>query len=52
MNLWPELHRYVEYGEVEIDSNIVENSIRATAIGKKNSLVVGHPDAGWRGAVI
>ena len=52
LNLWPELNRYVEYGEVEIDSNIVENSIRPTAIGKKNFLFVGHPDAGWRSAVI
>ena len=52
LNLWPDLTRYVEHGEVEIDSNAVENSIRPTAIGKKNFLFVGHPEAGWRSAVI
>jgi transposase len=52
LKLWPELTGYVEHGEVEIDSNQMENAIRPTAIGKKNYLFVGHPDAGWRGAVI
>ncbi len=52
LNLWPELTRYVEHGEVEIDSNAVENSIRPTAVGKKNFLFIGHPEAGWRSAVI
>lgn len=46
------MNRYVEHGQVEIDSNLVENAIRPTAIGKKNFLFVGHPDAGWRSAVI
>lgn len=52
LSLWPELTRYVDHGEVEIDSNAVENSIRPTAVGKKNFLFVGHPEAGWRSAVI
>lgn len=52
LGLWPELTRYVEHGEVEIDSNAVENSIRPTAIGKKAYLFIGHPEAGWRSAVI
>lgn len=51
-NLWAELTRYVEHGEVEIDSNAVENSIRPTAVAKKNFLFIGHPEAGWRSAVI
>jgi hypothetical protein len=38
-------------GRVEIDNNLVENAIRPTAVGKKNFLFVGHPDAGWRSAV-
>jgi hypothetical protein len=46
------LVRYVEHGEVEIDSNQIENAIRPTALGKKNFLFIGHPDAGWRSAVI
>lgn len=51
---WPELTRYAQpgYGHVYIDSNKVENSIRPTAVGKKNFLFVGHPDAGWRSAVL
>jgi transposase len=52
LDRWPELTRYVEHGEVEIDSNKIENAIRPTAIGKKNFLFVGHPEAGWRSAVI
>jgi hypothetical protein len=52
LGLWPALIRYVEHGEVEIDSNAVENAIRPTAIGKKNFLFIGHPEAGWRSAVI
>jgi hypothetical protein len=34
LDLWPELNRYVEHGEVEIDSNLLENSIRPTAVSK------------------
>jgi hypothetical protein len=49
---WEALGRYVAHGEVEIDNNLIENAIRPTAIGKKNFLFIGHPDAGWRSAVI
>jgi hypothetical protein len=52
LDLWPELIRYVEHGEVEIDSNQIENAIRPTAVGKKAFLFIGHPEAGWRSAVI
>ena len=48
----PVIVRYVTHGRAEIDSNLVENSIRPTAVGKRNFLFVGHPDAGWRSAVI
>lgn len=50
--LWDGLCRYVGDGEIEIDSNLIENAIRPTAIGKKNFLFIGHPDAGWRSAVM
>jgi transposase len=43
---------YLRDGRFEIDNNLVENSIRPTAIGKKRWLFIGHPDAGWRSAVI
>ena len=51
---WPELTHYAEpgHGHVQIDSNQVENCIRPSAVGKKNFLFVGHPDAGWRSAVL
>jgi len=49
---WETLTRYVADGRLEIDNNLCENSIRPTAVGKKNFLFVGHPDAGQRSAVI
>jgi len=49
---WTALTRYLEDGRVQIDNNLTENSIRPSAIGKRNWLFIGHPDAGWRSAVI
>jgi hypothetical protein len=49
---WAALTRYVEDGRLEIDNNRCENAIRPTAIGKKNFLFIGHPEAGQRSAVI
>ena len=46
------LNRYLEDGRLEIDNNLTENAIRPSAIGKKNWLFIGHPDAGWRSAVL
>lgn len=53
-NRWDNLERYAQdgNGEVEIDNNFVENSIRPTAIGKKNWLFIGHPKAGQVSAII
>ena len=39
-------------GRFEIDNNLIENSIRPTAVGRKRWLFIGHPAAGWRSAVI
>ena len=52
LNHWETLIRYVEDGRLEIDNNLIENAIRPTALGKKNFLFIGHPDAGWYSAVI
>ena len=52
LNRWPALTRYVADGQLEIDNNLCENAIRPTAIGKKNFLFIGHPEAGQRSAVI
>lgn len=49
---WSSLLLYLENGRVEIDNNLVENSIRPTAVGKKNWLFFGDANAGERGAII
>jgi hypothetical protein len=49
---WEALTRFVEDGSLEIDNNICENSIRPSAVGKRNWLFAGHPEAGERSAVI
>lgn len=48
LSLWNRLIRYVEDGRFEIDNNLVENSIRPIAIGRKNYLFAGsHNGAKW-----
>ncbi len=49
---WEALSRFVDDGILEIDTNLLENSIRPSALGKKNWLFIGHPEAGERSAVI
>ena len=39
-------------GHLEIDNNLIETAIRPSALGKKNWLFIGHPEAGERSAVI
>ncbi|MHB8519757.1 MAG: transposase domain-containing protein, partial [Limisphaerales bacterium] len=43
---------HLRNGRFEIDSNLVENDVRPSAVGKRRWLFIGHPDAGWRNAVI
>jgi hypothetical protein len=52
LSRWEALNRYVDDGRLEIDNNLCENAIRPPAIGKKNFLFIGHPEAGQRSAVI
>jgi hypothetical protein len=52
LGLWSELRIYLSEGRVEIDTNLVENAIRPTAIGKKNWLFIGNAQAGHRGAIL
>jgi len=33
LGLWKRLTRYIENGQVEIDNNLIENSIRPVALG-------------------
>jgi len=45
LNQWNYLIRYIDYGEVEIDNNWVENQIRPFAVGRKNWLFTGNREA-------
>ena len=49
---WRALTRYLDDGNVPIDNNAVENSIRPLAVGRKNWLFVGSQQAGERAAVM
>lgn len=50
--LWDRLGLFIERGEIEIDTNLTENGIRPTAIGKKNWLFFGSETTGQRAAII
>ena len=52
LSQWQPLTRCLEDGRLEIDNNLTENAIRPSAVGKKKWLFIGHPEAGWRSAVI
>ncbi|MBK7410717.1 MAG: IS66 family transposase [Saprospirales bacterium] len=52
LNQWDELLVYTTNGALEIDNNLVENSIRPIALGRKNYLFAGNHEAAQRNAVI
>lgn len=41
LKLWPRLQKYIDDGRYEIDNNLIENSIRPVALGRKNYLFAG-----------
>ena len=43
---------YLREGQFQIDNNNVENDVRPSVVGRKRWLFIGHPDAGWRSAVV
>ena len=43
-NRWVSLQNYLSNGMLEIDSNLIENSIRPLALGRKNYLFAGSHD--------
>jgi transposase len=49
---WSAMGTFLDDGRVELDNNDTENDIRPSAVGKKNWLFIGHPEAGRRGAVL
>jgi transposase len=48
---WDKLMVYTTDGRLEIDNNLVENSIRPLALGRKNYLFAGSHDAARRAAI-
>ena len=46
LGLWKKLTRSVEYPELELSTNLAENSMRPVALGRKNWLHIGSPQAG------
>lgn len=49
---WAPLTAHLQHHQTRLDNDLVENAIRPSAIGKKNWLFIGHPDAGQRSAII
>ena len=43
---WPAMLKYLEVAEAPLDNNSVENAIRPLALGRKNFLFLGSPEAG------
>lgn len=52
LGLWTRLKKYVDDGHLQIDNNLVENSIRPVALGRKNYLFAGSHDGAQKAAVI
>jgi len=52
LNLWPRLIRYIDDGRYEIDNNLVENSIRPVALGRKNYMFAGSHEGAKRAAMM
>jgi transposase len=50
--LWNKLIRFLEYSELELSTNLAENSMRPVALGRKNWLHIGSPQAGPKVAAI
>lgn len=52
LNLWTRLIRYINDGRFNIDNNLIENSIRPVALGRKNYLFAGSHEAAQQAAVV
>src|SRR2546425_9712355 len=46
------LTRFLEYPELELSTNLAENSMRPVALGRKNWIHIGSPQAGPKVAAI
>jgi len=52
LTLWQKLTRFLEYPELELSNNLAENSMRPVAIGRRNWIHIGSPQAGPKIAAI
>ena len=52
LGLWPKLTRFLVYPEAELSNNLAENSMRPIALGRKNWIHLGSPQAGPKVAAI
>ena len=51
-NHWEQLHLFTTSGRIPIDNNDVEQLMKQVAVGRKNWLFPGSPDAGIRAATL
>lgn len=52
LGLWPKLIRFLDHPVLELSNNIAENSMRPVAVGRKNWIHLGSPQAGPKVAAI
>jgi transposase len=52
LGLWERLKRFLDYPELELSNNLAENSMRGVALGRKNWIHIGSPQAGPKVAAI
>ncbi|MBZ5658751.1 MAG: transposase [Acidobacteriia bacterium] len=52
VTLWKKLTRFLEHPELELSTNLAENSMRPVALGRKNWIHIGSPQAGPKVAAI
>jgi transposase len=52
LNLWEKLSGYTQDGKYRIDNNLIENSIRPLALGRKNYLFAGNHKAAQNAAMM
>jgi hypothetical protein len=52
LNQWPWFKPFQEDGRIELSNNLIENSIRPVAIGRKNYMFMGSHEAAARAAAV
>ena len=52
LGLWPRLTCFLQYPELELSNNLIENSMRPIALGRKNWIHIGSPEAGPKVAAL